>query len=465
MTAGAPGLQVADPVPPAGRTRNERVSRTIVAALLAAVVLRLILQALLSPAFEGPDEPFHLARVLTLARSVSVSAWRGEAMPVDLVRAVSSFPCGPDLGRVFACPPFDGSRKPAIFNTLREPPPAAGALTVAGQRARNYESQQPPLAYLLMAPGIALFESLAPGQSLLRTARELLLLRGAAVAAVVVALLFPLRRLTADWSDVERGLGLGVLLAPGAAEALGRAALEGPLFLWSAVFLLALRRPGSSALLISMLGAAGLLIKASALPVLAYGIVRLASERRRAAAVALLGAVPVFLLVQMSRGWSGGGTLELHLRGVTAAPITAAELVAGLARSAWVFAKSAFWLGGWSFLRPPLWLLLLAGGVALAGLAALRLAGRLSLGGSAEVSILVALSGFVVFALLVRRLYGVWAPGGWYLWGWAPWLAVIARERLRWLDGWAPRILAAVVVTAVAGQVAWLLAAVDYYGG
>ena len=58
------------------------------------------------PAFEGPDEPYHLARALAFAEKPFAQALRGAPVEPSLVEAVRGKPCAENLHRVFGCPLF-----------------------------------------------------------------------------------------------------------------------------------------------------------------------------------------------------------------------------------------------------------------------------------------------------------------------------------------------------------------------
>ena len=419
-------------------------------ALTAAVVLRLTFHALYLPAFEGPDEPQHLARALDFARRPFSSAFRGARVDADVVAATLTFPCP---GRSVGCPPY--SQVPGAFDLLRAPPPPAPA--AAGARAiLNVEANQPPLYYALaglVLRGIGIAND---------PARALLALRLLNACLVLVAVLGPLRRVARHRPAGFAVAGLLALLAPGASEALVRCSNDAVVFLWSALVVAAVDRRASTPWIV-VLAAAGPLLKMTAFAVVAFAVAALWSLGRRAgAAVATAASCSVFA-VQALRGWRWGGTLELNLPGGAVAESPAGWLV-GLVRSAYACVKTTLWLGGWSAFRPP---------VALVAAFALLLAVALGLGFRRRppswplahaAGLAVAAAGFFVFAVANRRLYGVWGGvGGWYLWGWAPWLAVSADDLLAWTRRQALVVLGAEGALVAAANALWLVTAQRLY--
>ncbi len=438
--------------------------RRLEAILAAAVVARMAFHALFLPAFEGPDEPFHLARALAFATEPLPRAFAGARIEPSLAAAVRAKPCCVSVRLVFGCPLFGAT--PARFDVLA-PDPAAPA-TSQGATLFNTEDNHPPLAYLLV--GLAL--SLWPGA--LTPSQALLVFRFFGVACVAVALFGPLRLLAGD-PRRPRGLAVGVLLlllTPGASEALARASNDAPVFLWAALCVAAIKRrpsPGvaatkrraGGALLIPLL-AAGPLLKLTALPVAAFAVAALVDRGRRRLALAGAAASLAVFPVQLLRGWRWGGTLEFNAAAAALGGSFRDTLV-GLVRSTYTLIKTTFWVGEWTFFRAPrplviAYFLLLA--------AALLLARRRPDPHQVvphAAGALVAAGGFLAFAVANRLYYGDWGGvGGWYVWTWLPWLAVAASDLARierrpgvWLLG----ALAAFVLVANAlwFSVAWPL--------
>jgi hypothetical protein len=68
----------------------------------------------------------------------------------------------------------------------------------------------------------------------------------------------------------------------------------------------------------------------------------------------------------------------------------------------------------------------------------------------------------VTFAVLHRRLFGQWGGlGGYYAWGWAPWIFVAARPALARLD---TRFLALLAGFVFLVSFFWFVEAIRLYG-
>lgn len=424
--------------------------KRLLPALAVAVVARMVFHALFLPAFEGPDEPHHLARIVAFAEEAPAAAFAGRELSRGVVGAVKAFACAPALAQAYGCPPFAGQR--AAFDLLRTGPAEPAATAVP-----NPEANQPPLFYL--AAGLPL--RALPGP--IGAARALLYARLLCVAMVAAAVFGPLRVLARGRPVGAAVAGLLALLLPGAAESLARCSNDAAVFLWAAFVLAALeKRP--PAVVLALLLAAGPLLKLTAIPVVVFAVVALFAQGRKAPAlVGALSALAVFP-VQLLRGWLWGGTVELN----RATPGIGEDLFAagaGFARSAYAFVKTTFWVGGWTFLRPPpvlaaVYLLLL-----IAALVAWRPRADPRRLAAHAAALAVAGSGFCVFALANRRFYGVWGGvAGWYLWGWSPWIGVAATD----LGTVGPRagraLLWAEAAFVVAANAAWIAAHAPVYG-
>ncbi len=397
--------------------RDGHSERVLLAGLAAVVVLRLVFHALFVPVWEGPDEPFHASRVVASARDPLRGSLDNRPLDPEIVGSIWSHPCCPAMRRYYPCPAFGGAN--SAFNILA---PAARAAPIPG--GKNPENNQPPLFYL--AAGLALAPirlSIADSPE-----RALLACRALGAAFVAVAVFGPLRRLARTRSRSFSFAGLLLLALPGASESLARCANDGAIFLWSATVLECLDAAAPTAVLCALL-AAGPLLKPTAFPLVAVGIVWLWTAGRRRAAVAAAASAVIVLPVQLLRGWSWGGGLELNRSPVHVAE-TWTDAALGLGRSIYTMLKTTFWIGEWSFFRAPsglviAWFLLIAA-VAAAGrrrrqprFAAAHRTGGLVLAGCAA-----------VFLIAHRRYWGQWGGvPGWYVWGWMPWLAVA------WNDG------------------------------
>jgi hypothetical protein len=424
--------------------------RRLVSALAILVVARMTFHALWLPAFEGPDEPHHLGRIVAFASEPFAEAFAGARVPAAVVAAVRAYPCAPVLARAYGCGPF--SERPGAFDLLRPATPAAAAESVP-----NPEANQPPLFYLVA--GLLLRPAAGADPAVALLAARLL-----SVALVAVALFGPLRAATRGWSDEARAAGLLVLLLPGASEALARASNDAAVFLWAACVMAVLQgrpRTGTFVLLL----AAGPLLKLTGIPIVVVAVVALWRDGRRGAAAAGAVASLAVFPVQLVRGWRFGGTVELN-RATEPIAEPGWHAVLGFTRSAYAFVKTTFWVGGWSELRPPAWLAAAYFVLLAAAVLASRRASSPSRLIAHRVGFAVAAAGFIVFAVANRRLYGDWGGvAGWYLWDWSPWLATAAADLVRIRPRPVTALVTATAVFAAVSNAVWLAAHVRFYGG
>lgn len=428
----------------------------VVAATLL-VILRLFFHAVYSPVFEGPDEPFHLGRVVVFARGLGAAAWQGRELPPEIVAAIRSVPCGPDLSRAFGCERFGAS--PAAFNILTR---IATAPSAERSVAPNYEAHQPPLWYLLAGTLLRAASAAWHGFETDVTA-QLLMVRLLAVACVAAALLGPLRPIAVGHEGVLAVALLLLLLVPGASESLARCANDAAVFLWSAVVMAAIFRRSRTPVLVALV-TLGPLLKLTAFPVVAVVLAWLWRERGRASALLGAAAAGVVVVVQAARGWAWGGTVELNVFRAMQ-PHSWLDTGVGLARSLYTFAKTTVWLGGWSVFRPPAWWL----GVLVALVAWLVLSIRKRVERPLPTPHLFGLAvagvGVLVFAFGQRRLFGEWGGlGGWYAWGWFPWLFTAAVETFEVPPDLEKSTLAVVALFGVLTNCLWFASAGGIYG-
>jgi hypothetical protein len=410
--------------------------RTAARALLFVVLVRFVVHALYVPAYEGPDEPFHLAHATGLG-------W--PALPVDgtIVASVVAHPCSADLRRALRCPPFGSA--PAEWNVLRfdATPPAAATIP-------NYERHQPPAYYVI--------PSLLP---IANPIARLLAMRLFSVALIFIALLFPLRAVARSRGDEWYAALLLVLLIPGAAESLARCANDSAVFLWTAVVVSALDRRIATPWL-ALLAAVGPLIKLTALPIVVLLIFWTLMNRTRIQAFVVACASALVLPLQWLRGFHWGGTVELN---AARAPFdeTLMQIVKGLARSGYTFAKTGFWLGEWSVFRAPSWLLIAAALLAVIAIFSMRIR-RPPQWQPNAVALLVAIAATLAWFVSHRLFWGNWGGvGGWYAWGWLPWLAVVAHDFVQIEPPRRRTLFVAGVVLIVIANVAWFAAAHAVY--
>lgn len=396
---------------------DESVPRGVIgwwlpALLGSALILRLVLHAFFLPVFEGPDEPFHLSRALDWADAFHGRIVENGTLQPQVLAAVKLSPCGADLHRAFGCPSW-GEEADAAFNILSQ----RTSTLRKDETVTNYQAHQPPLPYLAMGAVLAPLGAQAPEA-------QLLVLRLFSVALIAGGLLCLAGTLS------RRGLCLALLLLwlPGATESLVRVANDVAVFAWSAVVTYWLVRGGRSWGR-SLLVGAGPFLKLTAVPVVVFALWVEWREGRRLEA--WLGALVASLIVpvQALRGWAWGGTLELNVLGSPTDSLV--TMVTGVLHSAYTFLKTAGWLGGWSVFRPPAWLVILSFGLGFLWLIRLRPQRKPKWRVPHGAGLVISIVGFCAFALGKRQLFGLWgAVGGWYLWSWFPWLALLAEHTL-----------------------------------
>jgi hypothetical protein len=126
------------------------------AALAAYGVLNAVLYSSLLPLWEGFDEPFHYAYVERLATHgdfpvvgktpLTAEIWQSLHLAPGSYMAKRNLPFVTSFSEYFALPPIERSARRARLLSLG---PALRLDDVPG--TSNYEAQQPPLAYLVMA--------------------------------------------------------------------------------------------------------------------------------------------------------------------------------------------------------------------------------------------------------------------------------------------------------------------------
>ena len=410
------------------------------------VILRLALHAMFLPAFEGPDEPFHLARARAFASVGSTEAWAGMEVDAELVGAMRRAPCGADLHRAVGCPAYGD--EPAAFNLLW----LGSSEVEVVEPIENYQAHQPPLFYLVSALALTILPVANPfGQ--------LLALRCLALVLVVAGLELCRRSLSTPAFAVL----LALFWLPGAAESLIRVANEPLLFFFAALWAWGLTKGRGPAFEAATLAAATL-TKLTAAPLVAFSVVRAARAGRWWQSVLFAASGAGVIALQWWRGWAWGGTLELAAEPTASDPILV--VLVGLAHSAYTFVKTAIWLGGWAVFRPPALLVVASFAVLAAWAVGVRIVRWPEARLAHLAALLVAAGGFVAFAIGKRDLFGVWgAVGGWYLWAWTPWLAWAGERWLRLRDQrWTRAVSAVTLITLVVLQVAWIVGAIRTYG-
>ena len=281
-----------------------KTSGSLVLTVLTIVAIaRMAFHAFFLPAYEGPDEPHHLGRIAAFADAPVSTAFVGIPLDGSIIKAVELRPCGP--GR-HPCPPFGTA--PGVFNLLHPLPKQADSRTTP-----NPENNQPPLFYLIAGLPLRMIAWWVPNGWFAAPDVRLLWARLFSVALVALAILFPLRLLVRERSRAPVAAGLLFLLLPGASESLARCSNDAAVFCWSAFLLLAVYRiaPIWS---ICFLLAIGPLLKPTALPIAAFGVVSLWQQDRRGGALTGLASTCLVFPIQAFRGWLWGGTLEFNRR-------------------------------------------------------------------------------------------------------------------------------------------------------
>jgi hypothetical protein len=421
--------------------------------LILLVAARMVFHAAYVPAYEGPDEPFHLSRAAAFTELPFGEAWRAERVSGEIVSSVAQHPCACSLHRAFGCPLYGGGVS-AELNILRFSESSRSADPVA-----NYESHQPPLYYLAGSAVLAV-AGLVPGadRGADNPVGRLFLLRLFSVALVLIAVVGPLRAIARTRGQVWLAAAVMALLIPGAAEALARCANDSAVFLWAACVLWAMERRASTSVFIG-LALLGPLVKLTSIPVLALALVWLLRNRSWWHSVLALSVSLLFIPLQWLRGYLWGGTVELNApAGGLGEEWT--SVAVGLVRSAYTFGKTAFWLGEWSFFRAPLWLLGLAAVFAALFILGSRLRPRSSSWVPYAVALAVAGAAVTVWFVMHRIFWGEWGGvGGWYAWAWSPWLVVAIDEFVHVLPERRRLLFVLGASLLLAANVSWFLAA------
>ena len=397
------------------------MNKKTVWALLTILALRLVFHALYVPVYEGPDEPFHLARIVSFVDGSLAEGWRGETVSPLIVGSVESHPCCNDLARAFGCRPFgEGS---AEFNILD--------LDTARQSSEitaNYERHQPPIYYMLGAVVLSGSSALFPSAISEAPSFRLLFGRLFSLALVLIALIGPMRSLANHYGNSWYAALILVLFVPGASESLVRCANDSAIFFWSALLMWALFRKAESRYLIAM-AMIGPMIKLTALPIVGIVVVWAWFNRPRWHALMIASSSSLIVPLQWFRGFRWGGTVELNYDSQAAAePLQ--DFALGFVRSSYTFLKTTVWLGEWSFFRAPLWVLIVASLFLVIVILSLRFQEKPTVGFAPHAAGLVlAIAATSYWFISHRAFWGQWGGvGGWYAWGWYPWAAVLAGD-------------------------------------
>lgn len=382
--------------------------------------------AALLPLWEGFDEPFHYGYLQTVAREGRAPVRKVDGISAEVRASLELAPASHVVERNmpglttyaewFRLPAEERARRRAALHAI--PPEQGNRIPRDGS---NYEAQQAPLAYVLMAP----LERLWAGAPLpVRVWR----IRAAAGAAAAVAAFWGMLALArqlglpAAWAGWAAFLLLSSQMLYAAAVHIANDWLAIALAPW--YFAAAARyakQPGARrGAALGALVAAGLLAKAYYLALLPLAAGLALWKRRGAAAM----AAPVVLLAGpwYWRNWKLYGTLTGALEAIT--EHGPADIAGAMARMPWltVLASSArrsLWTGNntfESFSAGTLNLMLL---LAAAGLALYAWMARRRLPGAAE-GVLLA-GGALFAALLVYSTAALYLVFGDEALGGAPW--------------------------------------------
>jgi Predicted membrane protein (DUF2142) len=348
----------------------------VVGVLLLGSLLVGLAHVALLPPFEGFDETGHYSYLQQLAET---GRWpvRGDRMSKDIDDYLAVAPAADSMGGRWRYEAFfkaDSANVDAGRRTIKAPPQAP-RVWAPGQ-VENWQSQHPPLYYLLLAPAYLASKSWSLGAQLLFLRSLSYLIAWAGLCVVAIALT---RRGRPD--DVPIGLPFAIAVWPALFPMwfpeMGRLGNDSLItFFAAAVFILAWRVTSSATLrdhaaLGAVLGLA-LLTKATFLPVTAALLAVLAIQMLRARKDAgefsrrlagLLVATGILLAVGgwwyvlkfMETGTLIGSADAINMR-------AAGGMIAGLTKNLHVedllatplgFLLSFVWGGTWSFIMPP----------------------------------------------------------------------------------------------------------------
>lgn len=316
---------------------------------LAFALLNATLYCFVLPLWEGFDEPFHYAYVESFSIEHRIPVFGETKISAEIRRSLSLTP----LSWLFssAIPGStsfqDWARLPLAQKQQREAELHNLAPDLRRQPSEivNYEAQQTPLAYVLLAPLDALF-----GRVPLRA--RILILRLFCTIAGTVLLFFAVRRLSGSSGAFQ----IAMLACVFESEMLwasmahvGNDWLAIPLTVW---FLAELRpRKSSGPLALALIFSAGLLTKAYFLaftPVFAVNIICRRTRMLLALAIPVLLAGPWYARNVLLYG-SLSGTQQ------SVAGIGLWQVLGTIPRINWLKATTEFvrwslWTGNWSFL-------------------------------------------------------------------------------------------------------------------
>lgn len=336
--------------------------RAAVLALWIAFVARGALQVVITPIWDGFDEPFHAAYAAFVAETGRPPGFAEPSFPSAYYDALPLLPSVVDHG----APGFGAWRQltPEERALRRERAARISANpTPASYAHANYERQQPPLFYVLAAPVAWMFRRASVPGFVIALRLFCVLL-----ASLMIPLTARLARLLLPQRGIFFALPLAALL-PNTLFFVDRVtndALAWPILAAIAAGLvLVARRPGDPrrALVLGLLVAAGAWTKLTLLPALPAALFAALWARRRrdgrrpsllflAAGLPALLIAPLLLWNRLATGSATGinylGRIpRLGLReGLRAA--SDVHLLDALGQ----WARSHLWAGGWGFVQP-----------------------------------------------------------------------------------------------------------------
>ena len=337
--------------------------RAAVLALWIAFLARGTLQVLITPIWDGFDEPFHAAYAAFVAETGRLPGFDEPSFPSAFYAALPLLPSvvahgAPDFRAWRQLAPEERTlRRERVARLATSPVPAKYAHP-------NYERQQPPLFYILAAPVAWLFR---------RASLPCFVVALRLFCVLLASLLVPLTARLARLLLPQRGVFLALPLAALAPNTLffvdrvTNDALAWPILAAIAVGLVRVaRRPGLQrrALVLGLLVAAGVWTKLTLLPALPAALVaalwaRRRKDGRRPSVLLAAAGLPALLIAPLlfwNRAASGSFTGISYLGrtdslGLLEGLRAASEVRFGGVLGQWV--SSHLWAGGWGFLQPP----------------------------------------------------------------------------------------------------------------
>ena len=353
------------PNPSPGRVLSgvARRRRAAVFAVWIAFVARGAIQALVTPIWEGFDEPFHVAYVTFVAQNGRPPGYEEPSFPGRYHRVLRILPSWlgsgiPSFQQWQKLKPEERAARRALAGS-----PGSAIGSPQQYEHENYERQQPPLFYYVAAPVAWVLRRGSLPQLFVALRLFCVLIASLAVPATarLARLLLP-----------ERGVFLALPIAAFLPNTLfftdrvTNDALAWPILAAAAgMLVLAARRPGDSRrfLWLGLLVAAGVWTKMTLLPLLPAALTAALLARRRqdgrrsgnlVASVGLpaLLVAPLLAWNEAAAGTWTGITYAIHgpHQGIAAALAEWKSVDWLLFLRYWI--RNHLWAGGWEFLQP-----------------------------------------------------------------------------------------------------------------